>query len=102
MVLGAVPPLMTNLMAKLTLQIDDLAVESFHTGSDDAARGTVIAADSGNTFQGGCSTHETDCPYASCVVNSECCQSQDPTCLFSCPQGCTGAISAGCYHTQVC
>jgi hypothetical protein len=89
-------------MPKLTLQIEDLAVESFHTVSDSLARGTVIAADSDNTFQGGCSTHETACPEYSCVVNSQCCQSQDPTCLFSCPQGCTGGVSADCYPTQVC
>lgn len=89
-------------MAKLTLQVEDLAVESFHTDSAAPARGTVMAAQGGNTFQGGCSTHETACPYETCVVNSQCCQSQDPTCLFSCPQGCTGGISAGCYHTEVC
>ena len=89
-------------MAKLALQVEDLAVESFHTDSASSGRGTVLGAQERNTFQGGCSTHETACPEYSCVVNSQCCQSQDPTCLFSCPQGCTGGISAACYHTEVC
>jgi hypothetical protein len=89
-------------MAKLTLQVEDLAVESFHTDSGALARGTVIGAEDRNTFQGGCSTHETACPEYSCVVNSQCCPSREGTCYFSCPAGCTGGVSADCYPTQVC
>lgn len=89
-------------MPKLTLQVDDLAVESFHTVSESSARGTVVAADSGTTFQGGCASHETACAEHSCVVNSQCCQSQAPSCYFTCQQTCTGGPSAHCYPTEVC
>lgn len=92
-------------MAKLTLVVEDLAVESFHTVPEMSARGTVAGAESGHAaslYDPGCSTHETACPYDTCIANSQCCPSMEPTCLFSCPQGCTQGISAGCYHTQVC
>jgi hypothetical protein len=82
-------------MAKLKLQVEDLAVESFQPAAEAPARGTVVA-------ESARASQETACPEYSCVVNSQCCQSQDPTCLFSCPQGCTGGVSADCYPTQVC
>lgn len=99
-------------MAKLTLAIDDLAVESFHTVSETPPRGTVVAAQSHvvypecgpDTFYdpGCCSTHETACEGATCVVLSRCCPSQDPTCPFSCQPTCTCGPSAYCVHTDVC
>lgn len=97
-------------MAKLSLKVDDLAVESFQTISEPPARGTVAGAE--NTFDTaccvdsfydpGCSTHETACPEHSCHVNSQCCPSAEGTCYFSCPQTCTTAPSAACPPTQVC
>jgi hypothetical protein len=92
-------------MPKLRLDIDDLAVESFLTVPETPARGTVAGAESGyaaTVYDGGCSTHETACPEESCVANSQCCASKDPTCLFTCEQTCTGWRSAACYHTEVC
>lgn len=96
-------------MAKFTLQVDDLAVESFPTADVATDRGTVLAAASGiecpdtRYDPACCSTHETACENATCVVMSQCCQSvESPTCYFTCMQGCTGGKSAYCYHTEVC
>ncbi len=97
-------------MAKLTLDVADLVVESFHTIPDATAGGTVVAAENSlntecpDTFYDPecCSTHETACEGATCVVLSHCCPSQDPTCHFSCAATCTCGPSAWCAPSDVC
>ena len=102
-------------MAKLTLSIEDLSVESFHTVLEAPARGTVVAAQSQNLYPecgpdtfydpGCCSTHETACEGETCVVQSQCCPSIDPTCPSTCYQTCRdcGGLSLGpCYPTEIC
>jgi hypothetical protein len=102
-------------MTRLTLRVDDLAVESFHTAPE-TRRGTVVAAEytvileqecQPDTFYDPacCSTHETACEGATCVVLSRCCPSNDPTCPASCQQTCRdcGGLSLGpCYPTEIC
>ncbi len=91
-------------MAKLALQIEALVVESFHPAPETTERGAVLAAEgsAASVYDPGCSTHETACPANSCIANSECCPSRDPTCLFTCQASCTCGASAYCYHTEVC
>lgn len=92
-------------MAKLTLNTEDLLIESFQTNLEKPLRGTVLGAESLEcpdpwTFYNWqcCSTHETACEGATCVVLSHCCPSNAHTCQASCACG----PSAYCGPTDVC
>ncbi|HEX6370948.1 MAG TPA: hypothetical protein VF006_18660 [Longimicrobium sp.] len=98
-------------MAKLTLDVEHLVVESFHTASRTPARGTVVAAQDSLecpadpwTFYNYecCSTHETACPGATCVVLSHCCPTYNQTCPYTCAATCTCGPSAYCQPSDVC
>jgi hypothetical protein len=96
-------------MAKLTLDLDHLVVETFHTAPQKRVRGTVVAAQDTTycenyTFYDPacCSTHETACPHATCVVMSQCCPTYAATCYYTCAATCTCGVSADCRHTDVC
>lgn len=83
-------------MKKLTLQVDDLRVESFETVRTEAPRGTVR----GNAPTWYCS-EQIDCTYDyGCETeNVSCGGSCNGSCVDTCGASCNGTCAASCYGT---
>jgi hypothetical protein len=78
-------------MKKLALNVDDLAVESFETGTEKAPRGTVMAnVTTGNQIICECTYDIGSCDYTC-----------PDTCANSCDGGCGGGTGF-CTNDETC
>lgn len=90
-------------MKKLTLHLDELRVESFHTAPAGAARGTVR----GNAPTWYCS-EQIDCTYdygcetqnATCGGGGSCEATCGASCNGTCGQSCYGSCDATCFSCE--
>jgi hypothetical protein len=80
-------------MKKLTLQLDDLAVESFETGDGTHIRGTVRAFGNSSDCSYG-SPQYTQCDFT-CVFPC----ADSPDCTPACPNGSAGCPTPQCPPT---
>ena len=92
-------------MKKLTLQLDDLSVESFETSTQEQLRGTVRGfGDSSNCSYG--SPQYTQCDFSCefpCGESDECtpaCPNQSPGCSNTCTCPVTGGLPSCDPYTQ--
>ena len=85
---------------KLTLNLEDLFVESFDTTSPQSGKGTVFAEQGPCTCPTactcpGCLTCDyTACGQQSCAGSCESCESCWETCQVTCPETCTPECEA--------
>lgn len=77
--------------SKLTLDLDQLQVESFDTSGDELARRGTVHGNADCTCQC-CETDFTACGQNSCAG----------TCAASCNGTCNEYTCAGCYQTDFC